>query len=300
MNLLHKYHNNNYSVSIYDDGTKIREFNEEPKPFWPESIDYKVTDYCTGAPCYLHCHEMSSRAGRHSNCDFGLNLLSDLPAGAEIAIGGGNPLFWPDLERFAGSLGNRGIICNLTVNSYHFQAGLDKINDLRKSKSIYGLGISYSSKFIDAFRPVIDNNTIFHLIMGINSPEDIKELVKRYGRVKILILGYKQYGNGKAYYSSEIEDNIYNWFISIRELLDTEGLTVSFDNLAIKQSKLKRLFTKEKWDSFYMGDDGKFTFYIDGVKQEYAQSSTSAQRHKIKPDNNTKELFSNIRLLNNR
>ena len=34
------------------------------------------------------------------------------------------------------------------------------------------------------------------------------------------------------------------------------------------------------WKQFYMGDDGKFTMYIDTVNCEYAVSSTSTNRYK--------------------
>jgi hypothetical protein len=53
---------------------------------------------------------------------------------------------------------------------------------------------------------------------------------------------------------------------------------ISFDNLAIEQLDVKRLFTNKGWDKFYMGDDGRFTMYVDGIKQKYAQTSRSHNR----------------------
>ena len=41
---------------------------------------------------------------------------------------------------------------------------------------------------------------------------------------------------------------------------------------------LQQHLTPKQWDEFYMGDDGKFTMYVDAVKQEYARSSTSLDR----------------------
>jgi len=46
MNVLNKYINGNYTVTIFDDGTKEREYEGIPVPKWPESCDVKVTDYC--------------------------------------------------------------------------------------------------------------------------------------------------------------------------------------------------------------------------------------------------------------
>ena len=39
--------------------------------------------------------------------------------------------------------------------------------------------------------------------------------------------------------------------------------------------------SEEKWNEFYMGDDGKFTMYIDLVKKEFARSSISEKRYSL-------------------
>ena len=44
--ILAQYQNGNTSVKIYEDGTKIREYEGTPKTFFPESLDVKITDYC--------------------------------------------------------------------------------------------------------------------------------------------------------------------------------------------------------------------------------------------------------------
>ena len=59
---------------------------------------------------------------------------------------------------------------------------------------------------------------------------------------------------------------------------------VSFDNLAIDQLKLRRIFSNKDWNEFYMGDDGQFTMYIDLVEEKYALSSTSIERFEIMDD----------------
>lgn len=44
--LLSKYNNGNYTVEIYNDGTKIRETKEEDFiASFPENIDLKITNY---------------------------------------------------------------------------------------------------------------------------------------------------------------------------------------------------------------------------------------------------------------
>ena len=62
---------------------------------------------------------------------------------------------------------------------------------------------------------------------------------------------------------------------------------VSFDNLSIKQLKMEEKV--EDFNLLYMGDDGDFTMYIDLVKKEFASSSISSIRFKLKDD--IKEMF---------
>ena len=96
--LLKKYQNGNYNINIFDDGTKIREYENSLIPEYPESIDVKITDYCN-ANCQF-CHEQSTINGKEGDLNFGLKLLSDLPTGTELAIGGGNPFSHLSLFEF--------------------------------------------------------------------------------------------------------------------------------------------------------------------------------------------------------
>ena len=62
MNLIGKYQNGNYTVSLYDDGTKVREndldfFDAD----FPESMDLKITNRCN-MNCPM-CHEDSKCDG---------------------------------------------------------------------------------------------------------------------------------------------------------------------------------------------------------------------------------------------
>ena len=105
MELLQKYKNGNVDVEIYTDGTKIQEWEgdyKDAKPEFPNSMDVKITNYCD-LNCPF-CHEESTTKGKHGDLNKLLEILSDLPKGVEIAIGGGNPLDHPDLMYFLYSL----------------------------------------------------------------------------------------------------------------------------------------------------------------------------------------------------
>jgi len=286
MNLLHSYTNGNTHVSLYDDGTKIREFDGKPMPAHPESMDVKITNYCDGGCRW--CHEKSSTTGKHADLNRLLDVIKDLPAGVEIAIGGGNPLSHPDLLPFLRELKTRGLVPNMTVNQKHFKPYAAEIRTLLEGL-IYGLGVSYNgTKYQADIAPFVPltSNMVFHLIMGINSVyeiDDLQKFVKDNGgeSCKVLVLGYKDYGNGNPHYASNkesIDKNKLRWFRFLSSFFKENNLTLSFDNLAIEQLNLKRFFTDDAWNKFYMGNEGSHTQYIDAIKQEFAICSVDPVR----------------------
>ena len=268
---LSSYNNGGYLVDIFDDGTKIRTKVSEDKPVYPESMDVKITNFCVGPSCQF-CHEGSNIDGEHSQLLDYLNIFQQLPKGAEIAIGGGNPLSHPQLDEFLQSLKNFGLIPNITVNQYHLDKNsIKRLQDWQENGMIYGVGISYLNK-ADKL-PL--NNVVYHVIAGVHKYEVLRDLAEE----NVLVLGYKQLRRGATYYSRSVENKKLEWYRHIRDYLGSQRL--SFDNLAIEQLRLYRFLSAEKWAELYMGNDGEFTMYLDLVNGEYAKSSTSNVRHKI-------------------
>lgn len=288
MELLNSYINGNTKVSIYSDGTKIREYDGSPRPLHPESMDIKITNQCSGTPCRF-CHEMSHPNGEHADLNRLLEVIEGLPAGVECAIGGGAAQSHPGLLPFLRELKNRGLVANMTINQKHFKPYKELIYQLLDEGLIYGLGISYDgTKYQKDIAPFIKmtNNIVFHLIMGINSVYEIDDLI-RFTKdnggesCKILTLGYKDYGNGSLHYDNNkdlIDHNKLCWYRYLSSFFKKKNLTLSFDNLAIEQLKLKRFFTEEAWNKFYMGNEGLATQYVDAVQQQYAICSVDPNR----------------------
>lgn len=291
MNILHQYLNGNIEVILYEDGTKERSYQDEPRPVHPESIDVKITNYCD-AGCSF-CHEQSTTQGVHGDLLKLQEVLGVLPAGVEIAVGGGNPLAHPQLISFLETLQRQGLVVNITVNQKHLFPYRGLILDLIRKDLVKGVGISYSAPtYLPAALPIVREipHVVFHLIMGINQVEDVSALNsfcrENNRECKVLVLGYKEFGFGINYYlkNKKIEDNKYSWYTQLATHFKDDNLVVSFDNLAIKQLKLERYFTDEAWNEFYMGDDFVFTMYMDGVKQEFAPTSTSVERTSFSKD----------------
>lgn len=289
MNLLGQYYNGNYKVKIFNDGTKIRETNDDTfVSSFPESIDLKITNYCD-MDCDF-CHEDSTIKGQHSNLS-DIEFINTLKPYTELAIGGGNPLSHPQLIDFLTTLKSKNIIANITVNQKHFMSQQALIKYLVDNDLIKGLGVSLvkpTGKFIKTFQQY--PNAVLHVINGVTTLNDLKKL---YGKnLKMLILGYKEIRRGKDYYNSQVEANKKEIYDNIYSIIKGFKI-VSFDNLAIRQLEIKRILTNKEWDQFYMGDDGQFTMYIDLVKKEFASSSTSMKRFRLK--NNIIDMFNTVK-----
>jgi len=281
------HENGNYTITIYKNGTKVRSSKngtsiKDLTPKFPESIDLKITNYCDLGCKY--CHEGSNQNGKYANLKKTLQVLKQLPAGTELAIGGGNPMSHPDLVSFLHACKMLEFIPSITMNMRHLHPTLrfrDQLNYLINDKLIYGVGISIDST---PFPIGLDDisNVVAHMIVGINDINLIMDVSKYYK--KILLLGYKNIGRGRDYidvHNPNIYDDIETiskkfWKVLSRS--DSSKLpTISFDNLAIEQLDVKKYFLIENkdWEKFYMGNDGQFTMYYDAVEGQFSISSTS-------------------------
>lgn len=291
--ILRRYQNGNYTVTIFEDGTKIR-FTEEDefKPEFAENCDVKITDKCDGG-CKF-CYENSTVVGKHAklfNVSFtgnntlqiepAQNWLKELHPGTELAING-NDLTHPALNAFCPwlliYLQQKGVIVNLTVNQRHFMKNYGLIRHWIEKKYIRGIGISLENASDDLFIKRVQEtpNAVIHTIVGILSLSDVFKL--RGKDLRILILGFKPLGRGISY-----EEEMGEKLIGKRNLLKAMlpkmkdwYKVLSFDNLALQQLDVKNVLFKDRqddWDTFYMGNDGQFTFYIDAVEQKYALNS---------------------------
>jgi hypothetical protein len=283
LNMLHKYQNGNYTVSILQDGTKIRESDEKILVAdFPESLDIKITNFCDAGCSY--CHEQSTVAGKHGDLDKAFEILQVLPAGTELAIGGGDPMSHPNLEEFLCKLQQKQYIANITINEKHLDKYETKLLEWESKGLITAIGISYTldiNKVIQFYKKF--KHCVIHIIIGCHSSEIIKQIQKHIVKPKILLLGYKTFGRGVSYkekFIAKVEQNILDWYRNLLFILKDN--LICFDNLAIEQLKPSRLFlNQEQYDLKYMGNDGQFSMYIDFVKQEYAQASFASERTSI-------------------
>lgn len=290
--LLCEYKNGNYNVKIFEDGTKIRE-NEGDyfDASFPESMDVKITNRCQNN-CVM-CHENSTPDGIHGNLNH--RFIDTLKPGMEIAIGGGNPIEHPDLYYFLQRLKEKNIIANMTLRDTDVLKNIELVIELLDTKLIKALGISCSdvNKTLQCVDILKNDNIVIHLICGIISMKDLRQLFNK--NLKILLLGYKKNtGRGKQHYK---DNKMIDLRISMLKVLLSDIIpffkVVSFDNLAIEQLKVKTILSKESWNEFYMGNEGQHSMYIDLVKEEFAMNSTAELRHGLL--DNLEDMFDIIK-----
>lgn len=296
LKLLGAYENGNYNVVIFSDGTKIRRTeDDEFIPSFSENCDVKITDKCS-IGCNF-CYEGCSAAGKHGNLlgEQTRRIINSLHPYTELAING-NDMDHPDLEEFLRLLRERKILTNITVHEQQLINNFEMIARLQREGLVHGIGISTTGN-ADAVRLSQQlKNTVFHTIAGVTEPEVYNMLAKN--RAKVLVLGYKTLGRGVqwAVKFDQVLNERMKWLDENLERLSKECEVLSFDNLALSQLNVRRLLTDQQWEEFYMGDDGKFTFYIDLVKGTYSRNSLSKVRFKIE-NKTADEMFHHISAL---
>lgn len=282
--LLKAYRDGNAKVQIFDDGTRIIDIpdGEVPNLEFPLSMDLKITNWCDQM-CPM-CHEMSNPEGKHGDI-MNLKFIDSLRAGTEIALGGGKVTSHPQLKEFLQKLKKQGVLPSITVHQNEFVDKATFINELIEEDLIYGIGISYLKPYDMLWKAISENeNAVVHLIAGIHG-KDVFDYLSQF-KCKILILGYKNWGRGanllqKEEISKSIQEKIA-WLKNNLSKYIYKFKVVSFDNLALEQLDVKNIITEKQWKEFYQGDDGTMTMYVDGVKQQFARTSTSPIRYDLK------------------
>ena len=295
--ILGEYDNGNYHVTIYEDGTKVREtFDENATEFiaeYPECMDVKICNRCDmGCPM---CHEDSKPDGEIGEI-LTTKFWDTLKHYTECALGGGDTLEHPDLVNFLIKLKKLKLIPNMTVNQVHFMKNWALLKFLCEEKLIYGLCVSLvdpSDEFISKIKEF--PNAVIHIINGIVTKEQLDKLANK--DLKVLILGYKNFRRGVSYLDNnrvKVEMNKMMLYDYLSDMLK-EFKVVSFDNLALEQLEVKRLLTEKEWNEFYMGNDCKFTMYIDLVKNQFALCSVAEERFDLLDD--IKPMFEKVKSL---
>lgn len=300
------FQNGNANVSIYSDGTRIVEYDNKIQLEYPLNIDIKVSSKCslgmnhkTGKAYCDFCHESASTSG--VECDYSIlsDKLKDLPKGIELAIGANS--LTDGLSEFIQDQSILGRIVNITMNQLHLNDGnADYLfNHLILEGYIAGVGISFRD--VNKLRKqmlvgltekvLVYPNTVMHVIVGIDSIDDICNL-HGLGVRKILCLGEKNFGlnTGKVDLNSRRHKE---WYWKVHELFDKFEI-VSFDNLALEQLNIRRFHSNKSWDKFYQSEH---SMYINAVEGIYMPSSRNNQFNMSWDEISLKDYFLSKQLI---
>lgn len=288
-----EYQNGNSTVELFNDGTRIINFEGNLKLDYPLNIDIRVSTACSlgfnpktnKATCEF-CHESARTDGKE--CDYNelKKMLKGLPKGIELAIGGNK--LTSGLTDFLLWSKKQGYVNNLTVNHLHINKNEFLLKMYLEEKIISGLGISYRKDFPLNFDEYFmrNPNVVLHVIAGIDEVEDVISTPFK----KILVLGYKTFGFGVDYIENHaVKTSIQEWYWNVKKVIDNKKL-VSFDNLALEQLNIKRFLPQKMWDEF---NQGEHSFYINAVDQYFSPSS----RNPIKVnwnETNVKDYFKQL------
>ena len=269
-NILGRYKNGNYNVTIFEDGTKIRETIDpnatEFIPEFAENVDIQLTDKCSQGCsfCYANC----TKNGEHGKIDY--EFLKHLHPFTEVALNG-NDCDHPDLSELLDLLHKQQIFANITVNQNQFMSNISKLKDWTNKHLIRGIGVSLIKPDEEFFSAIKEfDNLVVHTVLGVTSFTDYRALSER--NAKVLVLGFKNKGRGVNYkVIHNLNENSLEMYGDF--LMSLPFKVLSFDNLALEQAHIKESVSEEVWNLHYMGDDGQFTFFINLVNGTFAKNS---------------------------
>lgn len=271
------WNGNGYCELNKKNGTMITTvLTDEPfKAEFPLNMDVHTSDRCImGCEfCYANC----TKEGKHADIK-GLiadtnSFIYSIHEGTELALNGNEPIH-PDMELLLQFCKDRNIIANLTVNEVTLLTHTEQLENWLDNGLIHGIGISPKLFSDDMIKFCQKHPTaVLHTIAGVTTPDEFKTIMDK--DLKVLVLGYKTFGRGIEYILNEsetISDNT-NWLQNNIQDFVKHFKVVSFDNLAVTQLNVKAWLSEEQWETFYRGDDGNHTLFVDLVNMSFAKNS---------------------------
>jgi organic radical activating enzyme len=307
-------------------GNKIRmSFADVPAPTkstTPELVDIKITDMCNSG-CKF-CYQGSTPTGLHADLEYLgaiFDALHDLKT-FEVVLGGGDPLEHPEFNEIILLAKNYNLSVSISTRKYDWIIKeFENISNYTPStvlKSLSAIGVSVSSvddmkKIIEPFDSLIETNKAkdshlgiihsdlyelkekikFHIVMGTVTQEQFREMIQ-YAKEKwigVLLLGYKTTGRG-----CEVEPLDYDWWI---DTMKQEGLYRFSIDTSMAKKYAKELSENKVDPRTYETLEGKFSCYIDGVKQTISKDSYSDEKE-IYPLEMIKETYGSNRANENK
>lgn len=261
------------------EGTKVTfSFEDNPSPLLkgdtPDVVDMKITNYCD-QKCPF-CYQGSSKRGKHANENIVYSYLDELGENEilEIAFGGGEPTTHPQFTEFIKVASYNNIITNFSTRSVEWMKNQKIVEVVQEY--VKGIGFSVSCRedvtrvlyYVEKYK-ISTDKIVFHCVMDTLPYPEMQKLVRliTMHNYRILLLGFKATGRGTCFprYNN---DDIIRYLKEDALWTGNIGIDTSFANKYKKQ--LDSLSIPE---TLYYTEEGKFSCYIDAVKERIGPSS---------------------------
>lgn len=276
--------NDDYIIQDKDEGHLYRiSFTSEEtvKSAFPTLVDISITSFCDKGCSF--CYQESTSKGKHADLDVIKTILDELKKEGclEVVFGGGEPTSHPkflDIISYAKGL---GLTVGVTTKNYN----LDKNKKIEEiMKNINTMAFSCNSleetknvtETINNIQEIVYNKTKFYYqaILGLNDLDSLMSQVKHviedgsYNANNFNFLGFKDFGFGKNTKQNPVD----GWIERFTSLDDYQSISLGVDSVVVKKYK-QELLSANVNPRFLVGEEGKFSCYIDAVKNKIAASS---------------------------
>lgn len=277
---------------------------------FPELVDIKVTDRCAMGCTF--CYQASTPTGPHGDWDKAYRLVDYLAEMGvlEVAIGGGEPLQWRKFSQFVDLLHRKEITPNVTtripqrmppetlplLGSVGFSCESLEVLE----ETVFDLSILDRNDPSEDFPEGEVRTTsclwakkfVVHIALGVTPMEEVLRMVRfcKQHYLEVLLLDYKPVGRGESFapypytnWVAQIAPIVSPCYSGARSIRGRPHATPIGMRLGIDTGLAQRfrqdLLTILKVDPRLMvGEEGKFSMYIDMVKWSFAKDSYSSAR----------------------
>lgn len=287
--------NDDFIIQNDRNGNKVRiSFNidsETKKSAFPELVDLKITDNCNYG-CKF-CYQSSTKEGKHANIENVKSIVKTLSNSRvmEIAIGGGEPTMHPNLLGILKDIRSRNVIACFTTKNFELHtrpdfeeiiktansiafscnsvAEIEKVKDIKDAISDFGFpGYEGIAAIYIQMIPELMTDSAFD--------KALKYIETNFHRdACVTLLGYKDFGFGINYKPKNRFQNS-DWIDTLKNHSGKYGINFGIDSVLVSKWK-NELIEKGVNPLALVGEEGKFSCYVDAVTMTIHKSSFSKE-----------------------
>lgn len=293
-------------------GTRVvLSFKDNPEPFQPKTpmlIDFTITHFCDiGCP---YCFQGSTKSGEHmdkTNDEY-LFLWNMVKAKVfEVAIGGGEPTYYPDFDKMLIAFKRNGIVANFTTKSLKWLENEQFATTIMDNIGAFAFSATNTNdldriKDIMKYRKYSWNKFTVQIVPATLHPNTLENILKWCSEnfVRVTLLGFKETGRGAKFKEIAINRNYDKFdesqFINvIKKLSEIHSCPIIAIDTTLANRFEEQLKNADIPDYLYHIQEGKYSAYIDGVARKFGPSSYHLD--KLIPYDSTstiEELFAKI------